>query len=348
MTLPLLQKKRMKSDVLSLFFRQMAAMLASGIGMETALGLLTDESGRGSMEELSHDIRRCIAGNGPDPGSRPTYPSWILGIFTAIFRKKTTGKEVSEILHSIADDFETMDNLRQRFAGLMAYPVTTLFTAATVTSVILVFVIPTFQELFNTMGSNLPEPTLFVLKLSVFFKHYGAFLVTAALVLIGLLVKSKQVRDSVPLLIPNLNRQIKSLSMIQFSRYLSVLLILDEPVEQAFETAAKAVSNTIHSKRLLAISSSATNRNNIPSLLEKTGLFPPMNLRMLTAGANSGTLETTLSELAKYYEKTVQANMTTLFVLLEIIIGMVLSISIGGLVIAMYLPIFKMGAAVGG
>lgn len=348
MTLPFLKKKRMKSDLLSLFFRQMAAMLGSGIGMETALSLLTDENGRGTLEELSLDIRRDITGDGPDPGPRITYPRWILGIFNAISRKNATGKEVSEILHGIADDFETMDDLRQRFVGLVIYPIMTLIIGAVVTSIILIFVIPTFQDLFNSFGSNLPEPTLFVLKLSAFFNQYGAFLVTTVLVFIGLLLKSKQVRDLIPLLIPHMNRQIQSLSLVQFSRYLSVLLKLDEPVERAFETAANAVCNTVHSKKLLSISPSATDRNSIPVLLKNTGLFSPMTLRMLTAGASSGSIETSLSELAKYYEKTVQANMTTMFVILEIFIGTILSISIGGLVVAMYLPIFKMAGAVGG
>jgi type IV pilus assembly protein PilC len=343
-----LPKKSLKAGELSLYFRQMAVMLGSGIDMESTLKNLAEESENGPIRELSRFMGQSIDADVSPRGIRIPAPEWILGILTAISRKSATGKEIPNILYDTADDLETMDNLSKRFVGLMTYPVATLIIAAIIISIMMVFVLPSFQELFYSFNSTLPAPTALLIKLSSSIKRNGSIIILSIFIFFAFFQKNRRFRDFLQLSIPGLRRHTRHYSMVQFTRYLSIMLKLDEPVERAFETAANAVSNTFHSKKFHAISHSAIERTSIPVLLAKTGIFPSLALRMMTAGAQSGTLETTLGELARYYEKIIQADMNILFVRLEIFIGVILSTFIGGLVISMYLPIFKMAAAVGG
>lgn len=335
-------------ESMSLIFRQLASMLNAGIGVRESLDILGDENEDKGAKQLALDVRRDLTLREAPTKANESYPLWFQSFIRFILTKDTVVNDLPEMMYCVADDHESLEDLESRFFSAMIYPATTITIAAVVTGVILVFVIPTLSEMFNSFGSVLPKPTLLVITISNWFIRVSYWLILAVLGFFMAIKYNKWVRDRFLLLIPGLNQIIKILSLIRFSRYLAMMLSLDAPIRLALDVAVDAVPNTVHAIKLKDAVKHVEDPKTICDALERTGYYSKMAIRLLVAGEKSGSLSQALKGLAQYYEKSKMRSIEQSVQIFEIVSTMIVASLIGFLVISMYLPIFKMAGVVGG
>lgn len=345
--MPFFNKKN-KTECLGLFFRQLGSMLTAGIHLKEALDILSDDTENKEIKQLARDVGQDLLSGEVAPSVRESYPSWFRAFVAFVFKQGTVSQDLPGIMDSIADDYEAMEDLEARFISTLIYPVTTLFIAAIVTGVILIFVIPTFVEMFAAFGSGLPKPTLFVISLSSWFIRSANWVILVLLVGFLLLKYNKGFRDRVLILTPGIKTIIKTHSLIRFSRTLSLMLGVNAPVREALDVAADAVPNTVYSMKLKDALKQTENPLAVCDALERTGNYSKMAIRILRAGEKSSSLAQALKGLAQYYEKSKIVSIDQTMRIFEIMITLGVATLIGFLVVSMYLPIFKMAGAVGG
>ncbi len=328
----------------TLFYRQMAAMISSGVSVDdalTTLGLLNENI---EVEKLVTTIQKDIKA-GDTPGKSLTkYPDFFKKVLQHFHSIEKNESEFSEILYSIADDNEKMEDMKNRVNAILFYPFAIISIALFITGIILVFVIPTFVELFSSFGGALPGPTQIVVTLSNFIFDYVGLIILSIIVTVVLLVVNKNIAHRLLNAIPGIGEFVKNMVIIRFLKYLSLLLTLKVPPGEAIEYASDSVDNIVYANRLKLLKTSISETSQISRALEDSGLFPPMILRMINAGEKAGSIEKSLSEIAGYYEKKL-SSVEKYIQILDLAIMIFIGTVIGGLVISMYLPIFQMGGA---
>ena len=210
---------------------------------------------------------------------------------------------------------------------------------------ILIFVIPVFRDLFSDFGSHLPAPTQFVVDLSDWMKHNFVFLLAAFLILLIILIANRNLRHRLAAIIPGLGVVFKRSSIILFAKHLSIMLAFDFPLKKSISNAAVSVTNSVHSQKLAALGDRISDLPQLKQELQSTGLFSQPVLQMINAGEKSNTLELVLDEISKFYEKDFDRSLYKFMSLVEVLAIIFVGIFVGGVVISMYLPIFKMAGA---
>lgn len=329
----------------TLFYRQMAAMISAGVPVKDALITLGEKNESSDVENLIATINRDI-NVGETPGKSLTqYPEFFKKMLQYFVSSEDQNSEFSKVLYAIADDNEKMEDMKKKIKAILFYPVSIILLAIIILAIILIFVIPTFIDMFASFGSSLPVPTQMVIALSNIFNQYWHICFACIALVYFFLKKNKRILDSIINIIPGYGGIIKNLSIIRFLRFLSMMLTLKVPVDEAIEYSAGAVNNIVYAGKLKDLKNSVSEKSQISSGLEKTRIFSPMILRMINAGEKAGSIELTLGEIANYYEKKLDS--TEKFIqILEIFMMIFIGTFIGGIVIAMYLPIFQMAGAV--
>lgn len=337
-----------RAEKQSFFMRQLAVMLGAGIEASEALEILNEIKKEQKLKWFEYLTKYPLYKKKGSESIFEKSPGWFKNLLANIAAKGVVGKDVTEIMHHIADEQENMENMKRRVTSVMTYPILMLCVAAMILSVILVFVIPTFNEMFNSFGTDLPGPTRDLIKYANFLTK-NIFWIFLAMAVIGKLMRTKVVRDVVLFIISltGLGDLINTFSIIIFSRCLSIMLYLKAPLDQALEAAVKAVPNFIHARKFSAAVSRIKDSSSLAEALESTGFYSPVTIRILKAGEKSGSIEVTLKELARYQEKDLEAHFEAAIKTVGIITLLSLSIIIGYIVIALYLPIFKMGGILG-
>ncbi len=340
-------RKKNAMEATTLFYRQMASLLAAGVSTQDALIALSEENESHKIKQLVSSIRNDIS-TGNNPGdSLKNYPDFIKKTLRYFVASDNHGESFPKILNAIADDNEKMDDLKKRVKSALVYPASIISIACILTGIILVFVIPTFVDMFASFGSSLPAPTRLVINISNFaIEHMSSILLF--FILVGLVLKSnKTLFHNILNFLPGISSLTRSLSIVRFLKYLSLLLTLNAPLETAIEYAAGSVNNVVYAKKFKALKNEVASGNPLSDILNSTGLFTPMIIRMIKAGEKIDATENIISEVAGYYEHklgSIEKNIQVIDIAIIIFLGT----AIGGLVISMYLPIFQMAGAVGG
>jgi type IV pilus assembly protein PilC len=265
--------------------------------------------------------------------------------------------ESAGILDSLLDRLATYQEKIQAIKGkiksALFYPISIIVVAFVITAVIMIFVIPAFKELFSSFGANLPAPTLILMGISDYFVAYWYLIIGGTVggiyTFFYFWKRSKKMQDTmdrIMLKLPVFGTLIRKASIARWSRTLATMFAAGVPLVEAFDSVAGAAGNVVYFDATKQIQREVMNGNSLTSAMTETGVFPSMVLQMVTIGEEAGSLDAMLSKVADFFEAEVDDAVDALASLMEPVIMVVLGTLIGGMVVAMYLPIFKMGEAI--
>jgi len=345
--------KAIKPQDISVFTRQMATMMKAGVPLVQSFEIVAEGSDNPTMAKLILDIREEVASGSSFALTLSRYPKYFDDLFCNLVESGEQSGALETMLDRLATYAEKSEALKAKIKKAMNYPIAVLVVALVVTAILLIKVVPQFAETFSSFGAELPAFTLFVLNLSDFVQEWW-------MIMLGVIVasvftfreavrRSKALSDQVDALVlklPIIGSIIYNSIIARFSRTLSTTFAAGVPLIDALESVSGACGNAVYEKSVLKIKDEVTTGIQLNTSLRSSGIFPSMLLQMVAIGEESGALDEMLDKVATYYEEQVDNMVDGLTALLEPLIMSVLGVLVGGLMIAMYLPIFQIGQVV--
>lgn len=345
--------KKIKSSDIALFTRQMATMMKAGVPLIQSFDIVADGLENQLMRNLVTDIKTDVAAGGGLAASLARHPKYFDDLFCSLVSSGENSGTLEVMLDRVATYKEKTEALRAKIKKAMIYPIAVMVVAIVVTGILLVKVVPTFAETFKGFGADLPDFTLLVLRISEFVQAWWFILLFAVIVASWsysqAMLRSKQIRDRVDALslkLPVVGGIIHDSVVARFSRTLSTTFAAGVPLVEALESTAGAAGNSVYSAAVYQIRDDVTGGTSLYQSIRSTGLFPTMLLQMISIGEQSGALDEMLGKVADQYETLVDHAVDNLSSLMEPLVMSILGVLIGGLMIAMYLPIFMLGSVI--
>ena len=345
-------KKIQPADI-AIFTRQLATMMKAGVPLVQAFDIVAEGTDHEKMRELILTVRTDVSSGTGLAGALEKHPLLFDELFCSLVASGENSGTLEVMLDRVATYKEKTEALKAKIKKAMTYPIATIVVAIVVTGILLVKVVPQFAGTFQSFGSDLPGFTLFVLRLSEWVQAWWFVMLLGFFV--GGYVFSQAKRrskrfadclDSVALKLPILGSVVHDAVNARFSRTLSTTFAAGVPLVEALESTAGAAGNAIYAAAIRRIRDDVTAGTSLALSIRTTGLFPTMLLQMTAIGEESGSLDDMLGKVADHYEATVDNAVDSLSSLIEPIIMSVLGVLIGGLMIAMYLPIFMLGSVI--
>ena len=342
-----------KTKDVVVFTRQFATMLDAGLPIVQGLDVLGRQHPNGAMRKCLTDVREQVESGGTLAEGLKRHPKVFDDLFVNMVAAGETGGILDIILERLASYLEKMDQLKRQVKTAMIYPAVVVAAAAIVTAILLIFVIPTFADMFKDFGAALPAPTRLVMAISDFVVAYYPVMgltIFASIWFLRRFLKTERGKEVVhPLLlkIPVFGEIIRKVSVARFSRTLGTMLSSGVPILEALAICAKTAGNKVVEKEVSMVRMSISEGKTIAEPLENSLIFPGMVVQMIHVGETTGALDAMLNKVADFYESEVENAVTAMKQLIEPIMILVLGVLVGGLIIAMYLPIFKLGSVVG-
>lgn len=338
---------------IAVFTRQVATMLQAGVALVQTLEMIAMGTQNPKMAKLIGELSIKVQGGAPFSDTLREYPLFFDDLYCDLVASGEASGALDNIFDRVATYKEKAEALKSKIKKAMNYPVSVLLIAGIVTSILLVFVVPQFQEIFAGFGAELPAFTLFVIGLSEIMQAYWW------IVLLGLVAfaygfrqahrRSPAFRDQVDaqlLKIPVIGMILNKAAVARYARTLSTTFAAGVPLIEALESAAGASGNAVYRKAIMEIRFEVSGGHQMNHAMKATGIFPPMVTQMVAIGEESGSLDAMLDKVANIYEGEVDDAVDGLTALIEPMIMAVLGVVIGGLIVAMYLPIFEMGKVI--
>ncbi len=346
-------KGKVTDKDVTLFTRQLATMMKAGVPLLQAFDIVGKGHHNPAVSRLLGDIKGDVETGSSLSQAFRKYPLH----FDALFCNLVGAGEQAGILDSLLDRLATYKEKIQAIKGkiksALFYPVSIIVVAFVITAVIMIFVIPAFKELFSSFGADLPAPTLMVMAMSDFFVAYWwaifGSIVGGIWFFFYTWKRSEQMQytmDRLLLKLPIFGELIRKATVARFSRTLSTMFAAGVPLVEALDSVAGASGNRVYYDATKKVQSEISTGTSLTVAMQNSGVFPNMVIQMVAIGEESGALDSMLSKVADFYEAEVDDAVEGLSSLMEPVIMVVLGTLIGGLVVAMYLPIFKMGQAV--
>ena len=343
---------------LSIFSRQFATMISAGVPVLQSLNIIYDQVESRKLKECVGKIRDDIGQGQTLSDSLGRHPDIFSNLFVNMVKAGETGGILEGILQRLSTYLEKEDALRRKVKSALTYPVMVLSVAIGVTVFLMVAVIPTFKSTFDSFGKTLPAPTLAVIAISdflqAFFKPPQIFIeiavVFAGAYFLKRYLKTRQgmlVWHGIQLKAPMFGILVKKVSVAKFARTLGTLIKSGVAILDALEITAKTSGNLVVEEAILKARAAIREGENITGPLKEAGIFPPMIIQMVSVGEETGTIDDMLIRCADFYDDEVDTAVGSLTSMLEPLIMAFLGIVIGGIVVAMFLPMFSMGEAVG-
>jgi len=347
--------KKITSADISVFSRQMATMMKAGVPLVQSFEITADGHSNPSMTELILKIKADVEAGGTFADAISKHPLYFDDLFCNLVAAGEQSGALETLLEKIATYKEKTEALRTKIKKAMVYPISVLAVAMIVSAILLIFVVPIFADLFGSFGADLPAFTLFVVGLSDFAVKwwYVIFGIIAGSIwaFTQAFRRSRKFRNSLDrmyLKLPVISGLVKNSSIARFSRTLATMFTAGVPLVEAMDSVAGASGNNEYVEAIFTLRDDLASGLQLQSSLQQfPELFPNLVVQMVAIGEESGALDDMLSKVADYYEAEVDNSVDSLTALMEPLIMVFLAIVIGGLVIAMYLPIFKMGEVVG-
>ncbi|WP_070987639.1 type II secretion system F family protein [Halofilum ochraceum] len=344
--------KKIRTEDIAIFARQLATMLSAGVPLVQAFDIVGNGHENPSMRDLILRIKTDIEGGSNLSQALAQHPNHFDDLFVNLVAAGEQSGTLETLLDKIATYKEKSEALKAKIKKAMYYPAAVLIVAFVVTAILLMYVVPMFESLFSGIGGGLPAFTQFVVDLSEAFQQYWYIIFgSIAAVIIGFLQahkKSRKFRDRIDALVlklPILGDIAKKAAIARFARTLSTMSTAGVPLVEAMESVAETVGNAVFRRGVYQMRDEASSGQQLQAAMAQTNLFPNMVVQMTAIGEESGSLDGMLAKVADFYEQEVDNAVDSLTSLMEPIIMSFLGIVIGGLVIAMYLPIFQMGQA---
>ncbi|MGB7934388.1 MAG: type II secretion system F family protein [Gammaproteobacteria bacterium] len=347
------KKKKITAKDIAVFFRQLATMMSAGVPLVQAFEIIGRGHDNISMRNLILRIKSEVESGTSLSETLAKHPIYFDELVVNLVNAGEQAGVLEALLDKIAIYKEKTEYLKSKIKKAMFYPAAVIVVAIIVTAILLIFVVPQFEELFTSFGADLPAFTRLVVNLSEFMQDWWWLVFGSAIgAVIGILQAKKRSRkfsrtfDRIVLKLPIVGTIMHKASIARYARTLSTMFAAGVPLVEALESVAGATGNVVYSDAVLMIRDSVATGQQLQFAMSQTGLFPNMVEQMVAIGEESGALDTMLSKVADFYEQEVDDAVDALSSLLEPLIMSILGILIGGLVVAMYLPIFKLGAAI--
>jgi type IV pilus assembly protein PilC len=344
---------KVKPEDIAIFSRQLATMLAAGIPLVQAFEIVGNGHEKPAMQKLILDIKADVEGGTSLHESLSKHPLYFDDLYVNLVEAGEQAGALENLLDKIATYKEKTEALKKKVKKALFYPTAVLVVAVIVTMILLIFVIPQFESLFKGFGADLPAFTQMVINLSQFVQTKGWLLaiVTGVSVWFFLYFKkrSKAMRmflDRMSLKLPIIGPILNKAAIARYARTLSTMFAAGVPLVEALDSVAGATGNIVYEQAVLKMRDEVATGQRLQRAMENTGLFPNMVIQMIAVGEESGSLDEMSGKVASFYEAEVDNAVDAMSSLLEPLIMAILGVLVGGLVIAMYLPIFKLGAVV--
>ncbi len=346
-------KKKITTKDIAIFSRQLATMMSAGVPLVQAFEIVGRGHENPAMQDLILSIKGDIEGGTNLADSLAKHPLYFDSLFVNLVRAGEQAGALETLLDKIATYKEKTEALKAKIKKALMYPAAVIVVAFIVSAILLIFVVPQFEELFRGFGADLPAFTQFVIHLSEIFQAYWYLIFggigIAAVALVQANKRSatfRYRRDIVALKAPIIGDLLRKSAIARFARTLSTMFAAGVPLVEAMESVAGATGNALYAQATLKMRDDTASGTQLQASMRSTNLFPNMVVQMVAIGEESGSLEDMLAKVADFYEQEVDNLVDGLSSLLEPLIMAILGVLVGGLVIAMYLPIFKMGQVV--
>ncbi len=338
---------------IALFSRQLATMLAAGIPLVQAFEIVGNGHENAAMQKLILSIKSDVEGGSALAEALAKQPLYFDDLFVNLVEAGEQAGALESLLDKVATYKEKTEAIKKKIKKALTYPAAVLVVALVVTTILLIFVIPSFEDLFRGFGADLPTFTRMIIDLSAFVRTQGVYIA----MLIGGAVsaflyfkkRSRTFRhflDRLMLKLPIVGPILQKASIARYARTLSTMFAAGVPLVEAMQSVAGATGNIVYEEGVLTMRDEVATGQRLQQAMENTGLFPNMVIQMIAVGEESGSLDEMSAKVADFFEEDVDNAVDNLSSLLEPMIMAILGVLVGGLVVAMYLPIFKLGAVV--
>lgn len=338
---------------IAIFSRQLSTMLTAGIPLVQAFEIVAAGHDVPAVRKLILNIKTDLEGGTTLADALARHPLYFDDLFVNLVQAGEQAGALESLLDKIATYKEKTEELKKKIKKALTYPAAVLVVALVVTVILLIFVIPQFEDLFKGFGADLPAFTQMVINLSEFVQAKGWFMaMVAGGSMYGFLQwkkrsrKLRHVLDRISLKLPIIGTILNKAAIARFARTLSTMFNAGVPLVEALESVAGATGNIVYEVAVLQIREEVATGQRLAASMENVNLFPNMVIQMIAVGEESGALDDMASKVADFYEAEVDNAVDNMSSLLEPMIMAILGVLVGGLVIAMYLPIFKMGSVI--
>jgi type IV pilus assembly protein PilC len=350
--LPFLKGKIKEKNVV-VFCRIFSTMINAGLPLIQCLDLLAQQEQNKAFSKIIRSIKEDIEGGTSLTNALKKYPNQFDDLFVNLIAAGEAGGILDVILERLSNYMEKAMKLKARVKGAMTYPAAVLGISLAVVALLLLKVIPVFKKMFEGMGGQLPGPTQFLITLSEFTQHYFLYIIAVVVVIYIAFArfyktdKGRWMMDSLVLKAPIFGELLKKVAVAKFSRTLSTMMSSGVPILEGLAIVSKTSGNVVVENALLKTRQSISEGKTIAEPLQETGIFPPMVVQMISVGEATGALDSMLNKIAIFYDDEVDVAVDSMTALLEPIMMVFLGGVVGGMIIAMYLPIFKLASVVG-
>ena len=347
-----MQPKVTKKDVV-IFTRQFSTMIDAGLPLVQGLTILAEQTENKTFKRILKEVVKDVEGGSSLAEAMEKHPQVFDSLFVNLVAAGEVGGILDTILQRLAAYIEKVEKLKSQIKGAMTYPMIVVAIAIIVIAVIMIFVIPVFQEMFSNFGKALPVPTQIVVSMSNFTKGNILYMIGGLILFVFVFKKyrgttgGRKATDTLALKLPIFGPLLKKVAVARFSRTLGTMISSGVPIITALEIVAKTSGNVVLEEVIFDVRSSIAEGQPIAEPLSENDIFPSMVVQMIAVGEATGALDTMLEKIADFYDDEVDVAVEAMTSMLEPLLMVFLGGAIGGLVIAMYLPIFGMAAAMG-
>ena len=345
-------RPKVKPHDVMIFTRQFATMIDAGLPIVQSLDILSQQTDNKLFKQTIRTIKQDVEGGSTLADALKKHPKVFDDLYVNMVAAGEIGGVLNTILNRIALFIEKANKLKSKVKGALIYPCAIVGVAVIVVAVLLIYVIPVFAELYQGMGKALPVPTQMAINLSNWFTAYIVHIIGAcalSIVAIRMYYKTDQGRltiDRILLRLPVIGDLLRKVAVARFSQNMSILLSSGVPILDGLAITAKTAGNKVVENAIMITRISISQGKTVAEPLRESKVFPPMVCQMVAIGENTGALDSMLKKVADFFEDEVDNAVANLTSLMEPMIMVVLGVILGGLVIAMYLPIFQLGSVI--
>ncbi len=347
------QKKVLPKDIV-IFTRQLSTMIDAGLPLIQGLEILASQQENKTFKKILMDTKLDVESGSTFADALKKHPKQFDRLFCNMIAAGEMGGILDDVLKRLADYMEKALRLKRKVKGALTYPIVVLAISAMVIGVILIFVIPVFERMFADFGGALPLPTQMVVNLSSFVKSYSLLTIGVVAVLVFLFKKyyktekGKRIVDGLVLKSPVFGQLLKKVAVAKLTRTLGTLIDSGVPILETLNVAAGTSGNKVVEEAIYNVRSSISEGRTIAQPLSESGIFPDMVVQMISVGETTGALDQMLNKIADFYDEEVETAVDALTSMIEPFMIVFLGGTVGSIIVAMYLPIFKMAGVVSG
>ncbi len=346
------RQKVSNKEIIS-FNQELLVLIKAGLPIIKALDSILEKAEKGKLPEILNTVREDIKGGTSLSDAFEKYPRVFPHLYVASIRAGERTGDLPQTIRRYIEFLKRAEALKKKLLSALVYPIILVTVASIVISVLLIYVVPTFSQIYEGSGAQLPLPTQYLILFTSFLKSNIVFFVICLVIAVTFFrrwIATETGRywiDNLKLRIPFLGNLVNKYAVVSFTRTFATVLGSGIPIIESLKMSVGTLNNKILERKLLDAIGRVEEGTRLSSALESTGFMPPLALRMLGVGETTGSLEEMLVDISEYFEQEVDAKLTILTTSIEPAIMLSMGIIIGIIVLTMYLPIFKLGSTIG-